>query len=140
MAFLKEKQIDVYYKVTQGRLKLRIINNKRGNLIFYERKEKTSKRISNYFISETKSFKELDKILRSQFEVLAIVHKQRDIFLENNTRIHLDTVKGLGKFLEIEVVYKDIVKAKKQMEQLIASLGLNEEDFIKESYSDLLIN
>ncbi len=137
---LKEKQTDVYYNVKKGRLKLRIINNERGNLVFYERREKTSRRISNYLISETESFKELDEILRSQFEVLAIVHKQRNIFLQNNIRIHLDTVKGIGKFLEIEVVYKDIVKATKQMEKLIATLGLYEKDFIKESYSDLLIN
>jgi len=137
---LREKQIDVYYKVTKGRLKLRIINDERGNLIFYERKEKTSKRISNYLISETKSFKELDEILRSQFEVLAIVHKERDIYLDNNIRIHLDTVKGLGKFLEVEVIYKNIIRARKQMKQLIAALGLNEKNFIKASYSDMLIN
>jgi len=140
IVFLREKQFDVYYKVKKGRLKLRIINDERGNLIFYERKEKTSKRISNYLISETKSFKELDEILRSQFGVLAIVHKERDIYLDNNIRIHLDSVKGLGKFLEIEIIYENPIKAKKQMEQLIAALGLNEKDFIKASYSDLLIN
>jgi len=139
-AFLNEIQVDVYYKIKKGRLKLRIINSERGSLIFYERKEKTSKRISNYLISETESFKELDAILRRQFEVLGIVHKKRDIYLENNIRIHLDSVKGLGKFLEIEVVYESLIKAKKQMEQLIVALGLDEKDFIKASYSDLLIN
>jgi predicted adenylyl cyclase CyaB len=135
-----QNQTDIYYKVKTGRLKLRIINNREGNLIFYERGEKTNKRISKYIISKTKDFKELDNILRKQFQVLVTVDKRRDIFIKKNTRIHLDKVRGLGKFLEIEIIYENFLKAKSQMKGLISLLKLDETNFIKESYSDLLIN
>ncbi|MEO6695490.1 MAG: class IV adenylate cyclase [Ignavibacteria bacterium] len=135
----KEIQEDIYYKVKSGRLKLRIINNETGHLIHYIRVEKSSKRISRYEISKTSSFKELDSILRSQFQILTIVKKNRIIFTKENIRLHLDTLKDLGKFLEIEIIYKNISKARKQMEELICLLKLNEKNFIKTSYSDLLI-
>ncbi|MBK7157191.1 MAG: hypothetical protein IPH77_01180 [Ignavibacteria bacterium] len=46
----------------------------------------------------------------------------------------------LGNFLEIEIMFKDLKKAKKLMEELKDLLNLNPKDFIKSSYSDLLIN
>lgn len=138
--FHKEKQTDIYYKVKNGRLKLRIINDKTANLIFYRRNENSSKRVSEYFISQTVNFKELDLILRSQFNVLVTVTKDREIFIRNNFRIHLDKVKGLGKFLEIEVIFGSLVQARKQLKKLISELGLDENSFVKVSYSDLLIN
>ncbi len=135
-----EKQTDIYYKINNGRLKLRIINDISGSLIQYNRAEKKNKRISKYTISKTGDFRELDFILRKQFEVLITVVKKRDIYIDKNVRVHLDNVKGLGSFLEIEIIYDDLSKAKKQMKDLIYRLDLDERKFIKESYSDLLIN
>ena len=135
-----EKQTDIYYKADTGRLKLRIINDTEGSLIFYDRGEKTGKRISKYIISKTKDHKELDSILRKQFKVLVIVNKKRDIYIHKNIRVHIDTIKGLGRFLEIEIIYENLSKAKEQMKELISKFQLNENKFIKGSYSDLLIN
>ncbi len=135
-----EKQIDIYYKVKSGRLKLRIINDRVGNLIFYDRKEQTGKRISNYIISKTSDFREADLILRKQFDVLVKVSKHRNIYINKNIRVHIDTVKGLGRFLEIEIIYEKDSNPKKQMEELITQLGLGKYELIKKSYSDLLIN
>ncbi len=133
-----EKQTDIYYKFEKGRLKLRIINDKDGNLILYDRAEKKSKRISHYTISRTKDFRELDYILTRQFGVLIKVIKKREIYIQNNVRVHLDKVTGLGNFLEIEIIYSDLLNAKKQMAQLTGLLNLDETKFIKNSYSDLL--
>ncbi len=135
-----EKQKDIYYKVKSGRLKLRIINEKNSDLIYYNRKEKNRERVSNFVISSTINFKELNFILTEQFEVMVTVNKKREIFVKDNIRIHLDTVNKLGKFLEIEIMFKDLKKAKKLMEELKDLLRLNPKDFIKSSYSDLLIN
>lgn len=133
-----EKQIDIYYKVSKGRLKLRIINDKEGSLILYNRVEKKGKRISHYTISKTKDFKELDFILTRQFDTLIKVIKKREIYILKNVRVHLDKVSGLGNYLEIEIIYSDLMKAKKQMAELIKLLHLDEKKFIKNSYSDLL--
>jgi len=133
-----EKQIDIYYKVNKGRLKLRIINGNEGNLILYSRAEKNVERISHYTISKTKDFKELDFILSRQFGILVKVVKKREIFISKNIRVHLDKVAGLGNYLEIEIIYSDLLNAKKQMKNLVKLLDLDEKKFIKNSYSDLL--
>ena len=135
-----EIQTDIYYKTNKGRLKLRIINDTEGSLILYNRAEKKNKRISKYTISKTKDYRELDFILRKQFGLLVTVSKKREVYVYNNVRVHIDTVKGLGKFLEIEIIYDEISKAKNQMKLLISGLKLDENKFIKVSYSDLLIN
>ena len=134
----KEFQKDIYYKTGKDRLKLRIINNETGNLIFYNRKEHNKRRVSNYIISETKKFKELDAILKKLFDIFVVVDKEREIFIYDNIRIHLDKVKKLGSFLEIEIIYDSIKGAKKIMNELIEYFNLKEKDFIKESYSDML--
>ncbi|MEO8210306.1 MAG: class IV adenylate cyclase [bacterium] len=138
-SYSAENQSDIYYKVNKGRLKLRIINNRSGNLIFYQRSEQTNKKISRYIISQTNNFSELNTILRKQLKVLVIVSKKREIYIYKNIRIHLDTVKKLGKFLEVEIIYNNLESAKFQMKEIIAALNLNQFPFIRESYSDLLI-
>lgn len=135
-----EKQKDIYYKVRSGRLKLRIINGKNSDLIYYRRKERNRERVSEFVISSTLNFRELDFILTQQFEVLVTVIKKREIFIKDNIRIHLDNVNNLGKFLEIEIMFEEINKAKKLMKELTEFLNLKTKDLIKSSYSDLLIN
>ena len=134
-----ETQKDIYYKVPKGRLKLRVINNTSGSLIRYERKEAKSKRVSNYIISKTKDFKELDAILKKLHGEKVTVDKEREIFIYDNVRVHLDSVKKLGSFLELEVIFDDFSKAKKQLDIFMKYFGLNEKEFIKGSYSDMLL-
>lgn len=133
-----ESQKDIYYNIDGGRLKLRIINDEIGNLIYYNRNEHNKKRVSNYIISATKNFNELDEILRKLFDIFIIVDKRREIYTYEKVRIHLDKVNKLGSFLEIEVIYDSLKDAKKIMNDLLNYFSLNENEFIKDSYSDLL--
>lgn len=137
--YSKENQRDIYYKVRKGRLKLRVINNQTGNLIYYNRNEKSGKRISNYVIFRTSEFKELSQLLKILYSVKIEVLKTREIFVRKNIRIHLDKIKQLGSFLEIEITGNNLNSSELQMSKLISQLGLNENQFIKNSYSDLLI-
>lgn len=134
-----EEQEDIYYKIKEGRLKLRIINQTKGNLIFYRRSNKTTKRVSKYIISETNNPESLKLILQNTLPVLITVRKKREIFIHKNIRIHLDKVVGLGNYLEFEIIFNSFANARKQMEDLISYFDLNEDNFIKVSYSDLLI-
>ncbi len=135
-----ERQEDIYYKTDKGRLKLRIINGKTGNLIHYFRNDKTRKRVSNYTISETSTPKPLYTILNSLYDQLITVKKTREIFITGNIRIHIDKVTGLGKFLEFEIIFNSMTRAQSIMRALIKHFELDEEQFIKVSYSDLLLN
>jgi predicted adenylyl cyclase CyaB len=136
----RQFQEDIYYRVNKGRLKLRIIDGKTGNLIHYFRSNETGKRVSNYTISETNTPKELNTILSSLYGVLITVKKSREITIIDDTRIHIDKVNGLGNYLEIEIIFNSIKEARDRMRILIKSLELDEKTFIKVSYSDLLLN
>lgn len=139
---IKQKQLqeDIYYRINKGRLKLRIIDGKTGNLIHYFRSNERGKRVSKYTISETNTPTELNKILSSLYGVLIKVKKSREITIIDNVRIHIDKVSGLGNYLEIEVIFDSIMKARIIMADLIKQLELDEKNFIKVSYSDLLLN
>ncbi len=135
-----EEQKDIYYyKVGGKRLKLRIINNESGNLIYYDRKDSRNKRVSRYLFSDTKNPFELDKILRKFLKVQLIVYKTREIYTAENLRIHLDRIQGCGIFLEFEIIYKSLKEAKVLMKELMKHFNIKRNDFIKDSYSDLIL-
>ena len=96
-------QIDTYFNVQKGRLKLREVENeKKSDLIYYEREETLEPKESDVLIVEiqnTKSFKVLmTKVLGKK----VVIDKTREIYRHKETQIHLDTVKELGSFIEFE--------------------------------------
>ena len=135
-----EIQKDIYFsKIGGKRLKLRIINNEKGVLIYYDRKDVAEKRVSKYFLSETNNPYEMEKILKNFFKVQLIVNKKREIYTAKNIRIHVDRVQGCGTFLEFEIIYNHLEDAKVIMKNLMKHFMLKHSDFIKESYSDLVL-
>ncbi|GBD88386.1 CYTH domain protein [bacterium BMS3Abin03] len=131
-------QKDIYYQVPSGLLKLRIENGNES-LILYERDESGKKRWSDYRVIYFKS-KKSEKIFSSVFEIETVVEKKRELFLFDNTRIHLDTVKNLGKFLELEtLVVRGKKDAQKRFDNIIKLLKLDTSKQIRNSYRDLMI-
>ena len=132
-------QKDIYYKVDKGILKLRIENDKQ-TLIFYDRNEKSKKRWSDYHLLEINKT-DGNKYLKRFLDVLTIVNKKRELYLYNNTRIHLDYVKNLGYFLELETkVVKGLRDAESRFNYLLDLLDLRDKKEIRASYKDLMIN
>ncbi len=76
--------------------------------------------------------------------VLVVVDKQREIYFIDNVKFHIDNVKGLGLFVEIEAIDKDgsIGKSKllQQCEHYMNLFNIERKDLISISYSDLLLN
>ncbi len=57
------------------------------------------------------------------------------------SRIHLDEVRGLGTFLEIEVVLGDgeaAAEGERVARELLAACGVPESDLVARAYIDLL--
>ncbi|RLF24672.1 MAG: class IV adenylate cyclase [Thermoprotei archaeon] len=78
---------------------------------------------------------------RLGFKVVAkIVKRRQEYKLFNNCRVCLDEVKGLGKFIEIEVIARDKDEGERYMVQVIKSLGLDSEKVITKSYLEMLLN
>ncbi|MEK7655598.1 MAG: class IV adenylate cyclase, partial [Patescibacteria group bacterium] len=136
------KQKDTYYNCHEGRLKIREINGKEFMFIHYNRPDTASHKISDFEILElTKSqCLKLKNILGSSLGIKVTVDKTRKLWMYKNTRIHLDDVNGLGKFLELESkITTSESHAKKEYDALIEALSLNNFIKIKKSYSDLLL-
>ena len=133
------RQIDTYYVVPNGKFKLRKLNQKNGELIFYKRKESLNPRWSDYFTFHISKPDKFNKFLQQIFLTQVVIDKIRTFYRYKNARIHLDKVVKLGNFIEIEVEVKNgELQAKKLMKELLNYLKIPKKNFIKKSYSDLL--
>ena len=135
------RQTDTYFNVTKGRLKLREVNGREFELIYYERFNRKGSRFSDYFIVPLQEPAVMRHMCSSLFGVKATVRKHRILFLYKNARIHLDRVKGLGSFIEFEVIVrKGKVQARQLMDFLVLEFGIARKSCIAGSYVDLLSN
>lgn len=131
-------QKDIYYKVEDGLLKLRIEN---GNysLIKYNREEEKSDRWSNYYVVKMEGT-ETELLFSSLFPIETEVLKKRELYMYKDTRIHIDSVENLGKFIELEtVVHGEREYAKELFDEMIELLNLDLSDQIRSSYRDLIL-
>ena len=130
-------QKDIYYKIPDGLLKLRI-ENETKTLIYYNRDELSENRWSDYNLLKIEDDNAED-FLSKLFTVEAVVEKKRKLFWLNNTRIHLDEVKELGSFLELEtLVIDEKTNAEKRFNEIVGLLNLDLSKQIKKSYKNLI--
>ncbi|XP_075713735.1 uncharacterized protein LOC142749508 isoform X2 [Rhinoderma darwinii] len=134
-------QRDVFYNTTKGRLKLRDFQNGAGQLIYYERPDQLGPKLSNYSISNTADPHGLEAVLTQALGVRGKVVKERFLFMVGQTRIHLDRVKDLGDFVELEVVLTDAQTAQDGdliARELMNSLKISQDNLLTGAYMDLL--
>lgn len=130
-------QRDVYFKSRNSLLKLRIENGKES-LIRYCRNEKSKDRFSDYEVIHFSSAG-TEKILNKIFVTEIIVEKKRQLYLFNNTRIHLDKIKRLGNFLELEtLVLEGKPDARKRFNRIVKLLKLDLNQQVKKSNYHLM--
>ena len=134
-----DHQIDTYFIVPTGRLKLRE-GNIENSLIFYEREDVKGPKQSRVILHRTEPDSSLKEILTKSLGILTVVDKQREIYFIDNVKFHLDTVQNLGTFMEIEAIDTtgDISKEKllEQCTHYLALFGTQESDLLNTSYSD----
>ena len=134
-------QEDVFFLTENGRLKLRIISQDEGWLIYYERPDLGGPKRSEYDYTLTREPDTLRKILTDALGVRGVVKKTRYLYMIGQTRIHLDDVDGLGHFMELEVVMRDgqsDAEGQAVAEDLMSRLGIAEADLLEVAYMDLL--
>lgn len=137
-----ERQVDTYFKIPTGKLKLREIEGKTGELIFYSREAGTRSEgaICRYMIYRTDRPEELREVLASALGVDVEVRKRRLVYWIQNVKVNVDEVEGLGRFVEFEAQADRVglPAARKQVERLMDLLGIRLEDLVGKSYSDMI--
>ena len=110
-------------------------------IILFTMKEKTRRGQSN---PRSFSLRLTRNHLTKSLGILAVVNKQREIYFIENVKFHLDSVKGLGTFIEIEAIDKEGNLGKeKLLEQcnfFLQLFNVQKKDLLSMSYSDMLIN
>jgi predicted adenylyl cyclase CyaB len=135
-------QSDTFFNCPRGRLKLRVIDEQAGELIYYQRPDTAGPSESSYKIFPVADPPALHETLSRAYGTLGMVEKERTLFHAGQTRIHLDRVTGLGDFMELEVVLGDgqttgegTAIARKLMERL----GIEADQLVERAYLDLLL-
>lgn len=133
------RQTDWYFNVPKGRLKLRVVGATRdGGLIAYRRPDRSAARTSEFQLLPTADAAGVRRLLEQMLGVRACVRKRREVWLYRNARIHLDTVDGLGCFVEIEVVVTEgMAQARTLLKELRGALGIRAKHLFAGSYSDM---
>jgi adenylate cyclase, class 2 len=136
-----DHQIDTYFNVTKGRLKLRegTIENA---LINYDRENISDSKQSDIILYQHEPNVALKHILTHQLGVKITVDKKRKIYFIDNVKFHFDTVEGLGTFIEVEAIDTNeaftIDQLKEQCDRYFDYFGLDKGQLVDKSYSDLI--
>jgi adenylate cyclase class IV len=134
-------QEDTYFLVNSGRLKLRQFSEGSGELIQYYREDTTAPTQSSYQRIPMPDPPAIRAALSAALGVRGVVRKSRILFIEEQSRLHFDSVEALGEFIEIEVVLQT---GQQQAEgeitaaRLMKALQIEPEQLISSSYIDLL--
>src|SRR3954466_3347774 len=136
------RQRDTYFRVTTGRLKLREEDPGGAVLIQYDRVDADEARESRYRLIPIEEAALLKAALESSLGGLAVVEKERHLLLWQNVRIHLDRVKDLGDFVELEGVAtadSDLARELDSVTRLTEALAIPPERILRNSYSDQVV-
>ena len=135
-----DHQVDTYFRVPAGRLKVRE-GRIENALIFYRRSNARRARQSAVEMMLLPRRNSLRAILARALATLAVVDKRREIYFVKNVKIHLDRVRKLGKFLEVEAISRtgDVKKIRSQARHFQQLFGVTAKDIVAESYSDLIL-
>jgi homotetrameric cytidine deaminase len=136
------RQRDTYFRVASGRLKLREEEPGGAMLIQYDRVDADEARESRYRLIEVDDPKTLCAALEASLGTLAVVEKERHLLLWQNVRIHLDRVRDLGDFVELEGVAgpdSDLADELERVTRLTEALEIAPERILRNSYSDQVL-
>ena len=133
-------QVDTYFYAPSGRLKVRDFADGTGELIYYDRNESgQGQRWSRWQAHPLEDPQRMCRLLGAAIGIRGRVDKKRTVYFFEDARIHLDNVRGLGNFFEVEsVAVRGDRQARITFNHIINSLELNPSDQILCSYIDLL--
>ncbi|PIO71561.1 putative adenylyl cyclase CyaB [Teladorsagia circumcincta] len=140
------QQHDVFYSSPEGRLKMRTVEEDkvvRSELIWYDRPDIAGPKESKFYKLDVpeKIFETLSSLLQCSMGIKGEVKKTRTLFMCGRTRIHIDSVEGLGDYMELEVCLSEqesAVDGEKEAKAIKEKLGIIDDDLLEGAYMDML--
>jgi homotetrameric cytidine deaminase len=135
-------QRDTYFRARTGRLKLREEQPGGATLVQYDRPDAAGARLSAYRLVPVADADGLRAALDAALGTLVVVDKERHLLLWRGVRIHLDTVRGLGTFVELEGVAppeSDLEPERARVTELVERLGIGPDRMVATSYAERLL-
>ena len=87
--------------------------------------------------------KTLKEALTAALGIKTVVKKRRRIYFIGNVKFHFDDVDSLGSFVEVEAIDLNgdtsIETLREQCNRYAKLFGIADEDYLAESYSDMLL-
>lgn len=138
----RDHQVDTYFVVARGRLKLRQ-GSVETNLIHYRRDDLAGPKDSQVLLHAPSDGGSLHATLSAALDVLVVVDKQREILWADNVKLHLDEVAGLGAFVEVEAIDSDGTRTRDELHEQcrhwLDALAIDPDRLVTHSYSDLAL-
>ncbi|MCB0643095.1 MAG: class IV adenylate cyclase, partial [Phaeodactylibacter sp.] len=139
----EDHQIDTYFGIAEGRLKLRE-GNIENSLIYYHRPDAADSKQSDVLLYPCPPEPGLKAILSRLHGIKVVVEKWRRIYFIDNVKFHFDRVKDLGYFMEVEAIAREgeypLEQIQAQCRHYQSFFGIEQHQFIDRSYSDLLLD
>lgn len=135
------RQKDTYFAAREGRLKLREEDGG-ATLIAYARADEATARTSAYHLVAVPDPRALTAALEASLGTVVVVEKFRRLLLWEDVRIHLDSVEGLGTWVELEAVApagSDLGDEHRKVAELRSVLGMEDEDVVAQGYAAMLL-
>ena len=134
------RQRDTFFDVPSGWLKIREVEGKPPEVISYVRSTTSgAPRASNYDVLLVEEAEPWKRLLGRVLSAGGAVEKERTLWIYEHTRVHLDSVGGLGEFIELETVVDGITQrqAAEETQRVVAALGVESKDLISVPYKEL---
>ncbi|XP_037078169.1 uncharacterized protein LOC119099169 [Pollicipes pollicipes] len=133
---------DTFFSSASGRLKLREQTGAPNQLIFYDRPDTAGPKLSDFcYAAVGDDVAALRDTLGRALGVRGDVQKTRLLFMVDQTRVHVDSVAGLGDFMELEVKLREdqtLEQGQAVAEALMKQLEVEPTDLIDCAYVDML--
>ena len=136
------KQIDRYYGNADLYTKkksflIRIRSEKDVHFLTYKASTGRMGRYEEYEtnIEDPKTIETI--LLKSKFNNIINVTKSRTTYKLGNCKINLDTVKGLGNFIEIEIISDS--KKHKELTRIVKEMNLNKAKIVRQGYVSIML-
>ena len=112
-----------------------------NNLIHYQRQNQKGPKQADVILYKSTPDSSLKQLLTTGLGIFTIVDKTREIYFIDNVKFHLDTVKNLGSFMEIEAIDSDgsigVEKLQQQCRFYCDLFNIQPTDLCTNSYSDM---